>query len=222
MSGPKEKLSIRQVNTANLADTSRPAFSAMLNPAKYTRTSAVVYNDQPELEKSGPTEKKFVRNDADTLDLDELVFDGTGIVDTPAGTGDVDAQLNALRLVLNDAGSDPNVVNAVVDVAWGTLVFRGRVVSMAVNYTLFDASGTPLRARVKLSFVAYKQSGPVMGAARGPQTRQVRLMAGDTLPLLCFTAYNDPSLFQAVALFNDLTTFRQLSPGETLVLPKRG
>lgn len=222
MPGAKEKLTIRRVNTLNPQATGGAEFSAMLNPAKYTRTSAVFYTEAQDTAAGVARQNKLAKKALDKLDLDELVFDGTGIVDAPAGTGDVDAQVNLLRQVLNDPGGDPNVVNSVVDIVWGTLVFRGRVTSMAVNYTLFDASGTPLRARVKLSFVAFDQSGPMMGAPRGPQTRQLRVVAGDSLPLLCFTAYQDASLFQAVALYNGLTTCRQLLPGLQLTLPKLG
>jgi hypothetical protein len=222
MPGAKEKLTIRQVNTLNPQAQGGLEFSAMLNPAKYTRSSAVFYTEPHDSVKGVERQKKLAKKAVDKLDLDELVLDGTGIVDAPAGTGDVDTQVNLLRQVLNDPAGDANVVNAVVDVVWGTLVFRGRIASMSVNYTLFDASGTPLRARVKLSFVAYDQSGPMMGAPTGPQTRQIRLVAGHSLPLLCFTAYQDASLFQAVALYNGLTTCRQLVPGTRLTLPKLG
>lgn len=220
MSGAKKMLTISREKTAVPA---RPAFTAMLNPAKYTRTTAVSYTEPENAPKGKGGEPKVAGKPADKIDFDELVFDGTGIVDAPAGTGDVDTQVKALHAMLTEPGEDGNVVTSVVDIVWGTLIFRGRMTSMTVDYTLFDAAGIPLRARVKLSFVAYGQglSHPATGPSR-PLTRQLRAVEGDSLPLLCFTAYNDGTLAQAVALFNGLTTFRKLAPGLALTLPKPG
>ena len=223
MSGATQKLTIRQFNTQSGAVESSPVFTATLNPAKYSRTRNVEYTDEASGRADAVAEKKIDRISADTLELDELVLDGTGIVDAPATTRDVDGQIALLRRVLHDPVGDQKIRYAVVEVLWGTMSFRGRLTSMTVNYTLFSSSGTPLRARVKLAFAAYERSSAKLAAgAAAPQTRQIRLVGGDSLPLLCFKAYNDPALFQAVALFNALTTFRRLRPGATLTLPKIG
>ena len=221
MSGAKQKLTIRQWNTQTGKVESSPVFTAMLNPAKYTRSRSVHYTRDPALQDGAIPEKRIRDVSADTLELDELVLDGTGIVDAPATSRDVDGQIALLRRVLHDPVGDQKVRHAVVEILWGTMSFQGRLTSMTVNYTLFSPAGTPLRARVKLAFAAYEKSSAKLAAgAAAPQTRQIRLVGGDSLPLLCFKAYNDPSLFQAVALFNGLTSLRRLRPGELLTLPK--
>lgn len=223
MSGAKQRLTIRQFNTQSGRVEASPVFTAMLNPAKYSRSRNVAYTDEPALQDGVVPERRINDVSADTLELDELVLDGTGIVDAPAGTGDVDGQVALLRRVLHDPVGDQKVRHAVVEVLWGTMSFQGRLTSMTVSYTLFSSSGTPLRARVKLAFTAYERSSAKLAAgASAPQTRQIRLVGGDSLPLLCFQAYNDPALSQAVALFNGLTTIRRLNPGELLTLPKLG
>lgn len=223
MSGAKHKLTIRQWNTQFGRTEVDPVFTCMLNPAKYSRTRSAEYIQDKPLQDGTVPEKKFKCISADTLELDELVLDGTGIVDAPEATQslDVDGQLALLRKVLYQPDSDNKVKLSVVQVLWGSMLFQGRVESMAVNYTLFSSAGTPLRARVKLSFSAYEGStAKLASGTAGPSTRQIRLMGGDSLPLLCFNAYNDPSLHQAVALFNNLTTFRKLNPGEEIELSK--
>ena len=196
-----------------------PKFEAMLNPTKYSRTRKVTYTQDKGLPDGAASERRIRDSSADTLELDELILDGTGVVGTPAAL-DVDGQIALLRRVLHDPVGT-QVRHAVVEILWGTMSFQGRLTSMTANYTLFSASGTPLRARVKLSFTAYEKSSAALAAgAAAPQTRQLRLVDGDSLPLLCFKAYDDPSLVQAVALFNGLTTFRRLQPGDNLTLPK--
>lgn len=221
MSGAKQKLTIRQWNTQTGKLEPSPVFTAMLNPAKYTRSRSVQYTDDPAQADGTIPERRIKDISADTLELDELVLDGTGIVDAPATTRDVDGQIALLRRVLHDPVGDQKVRHAVVEILWGSMSFQGRLTSMKVDYTLFSAAGTPLRARVKLAFTAYEKSSAKLAAgAAAPQTRQIRLVGGDSLPLLCFKAYNDASLFQAVALFNQLTSIRRLRPGELLTLPK--
>jgi len=220
MSGAKKKLEIRRVNTSDDSVQELPAFSAMLNPAKYTRARSVRYTNDEDW-KGSTKELRIDRISAETLELDELVLDGTGIVDAPDSERDVDAQLALLRRMLHEP-IDPKVRHAVVEIRWGPLSFRGRLTAMKVDYTLFSAAGKPLRARVKLSFMAYEKSSKALAVAvaAAPQARQIRLVGGDSLPLMCFTAYNDSSLCTAVALFNGLTTIRRQLPGTLLTLPK--
>jgi hypothetical protein len=219
----KTKLTIRQWNTQTGQAVDSPVFQAMFNPAKYSRSRTVTYTDDTPPAAGMPQEKRIANLAADTLDLDELVLDGTGIVEAPGASLDVDGQIALLTQVLQAPSADQQVRYAVVEVRWGTMSFQGRLTSMTINYTLFSAAGVPLRARVKLAFTAYEKSSATLAAgAAGPQTRQIRLAGGDSLPLLCFNAYNDPSLYLAVALFNGLTTIRPLQPGVALTLPQRG
>lgn len=222
MSGAKQKLTIRQWNT-KAGSEGAVVFTAMLNPASYSRSRSLQYTDDQEPKDAPAKDRKLKNSPAEKLDLEELVIDGTGIVDAPAGTLDVDGQIDLLTRVLSEPGSDQMVRQAVVEIVWGSLSFIGRLTTMNVKYTLFSPSGTPLRARVKLAFVAYEPPPAAAGSpAAAAPARQVRVSGGDSLPLLCFKAYNDASLFQAVALLNGLTTLRGLPAGLLLTLPKMG
>jgi len=221
MSGTKQKLTIRQWNT-QAGDEGATVFTALLNPASYSRSRSLNYTDGEDKPEAGGKDRKLKNSPAEKLDLDELVIDGTGIVDAHAGTLDVDGQIDLLQRVLIEPGGDQKVRQAVVEIVWGTLSFIGRLTSMTVKYTLFSPAGKPLRVRVKLAFVAYEPPAAVLAAATTVPTRQVRVSGGDSLPLLCFKAYNDVSVFQAVALLNGLTSLRSLPAGLLLTMPKLG
>jgi hypothetical protein len=221
MSGVKEKLMIVRVDTASGNIDPISLFSVTLNPGGYTRSSVVKYNGQERPAGNLDGQPRLDEHEQDKLQLEDLVFDGTGVVDAPAGLGLVELQIAWLRKTLNDPAGDLNVLNAVVDIVWGALYFRGRIAAMTVKYTLFNAAGTPLRARVSLDFVAYGASASSAVQALRMLARQVRVLAGDTLPLLCAKAYNDPSLSPAVALFNGLTSIRRVLPGALVTLPER-
>lgn len=221
MFGAKQKLTIRQWNT-QAGDEGGTVFTAMLNPASYSRSRSLHYTEGEDKPEAGGKDRKLKNSPAEKLDLDELVIDGTGIVDAPGGNLDVDDQIDLLRRVLMEPGGDQKVRQAVVEIVWGTLSFRGRLTSMTVKYTLFSPAGKPLRARVKLAFVAYEPPAATLAPAATVPARQVRVSGGDSLPLLCFKAYNDVSLFQAVALLNGLSSLRSLPAGMLLTLPKLG
>lgn len=213
------KLTIRRWNTQAKRARDPGVFTATLNPAKYSRASAVQYVEVKN--RPGVPGRKFKSVDADTLELDELIIDGTGVV---TGSGDVEDEIALLKRIILDPAGDPKVRYAVVEVLWGKLVFRGRVTGMTVSYTLFDASGTPLRARVKLNFVAYIEDAVKLPGegAKAPAASKKAVVGSDTLSNLCFEKYDDASLSAFVAMANGLSTIRRLPPGISLTFPKRG
>jgi nucleoid-associated protein YgaU len=94
--------------------------------------------------------------------------------------------------------------------------------ALKVNYTLFKPSGEPLRAKMDLTFTAYKSTEEVFREAslESPDlTHLVEVKAGDTLPMLCYQIYKDSSYYLAVARLNQLNNFRQLQPGQLLRFP---
>ena len=103
-----------------------------------------------------------------------------------------------------------------------TLLFKGRLESLTLNYTLFRPNGMPLRARANASFVGFtdelllhskiKKNSPDL-------THVITVQAGDTLPLLCNRIYGRSDYYSQVAEVNGLTAFRDLRPGTQLVFP---
>lgn len=222
MSGKKALLQISGCKVppkgAISVDKSRPMFQALINPPGYDHNFSVKYTENKDFGKGG-NEAKFNTVDSETFLLKALVLDGTGAV--PGTKEPVSKQVKQLRdTVYTYVGT--NHEPPIVQVAWGSLLFYGRIQSLKFDYTLFAANGEPLRAKVTLAFVEYTSATEqVKQDAKGSPdlTHLVLVRAGDTLPLLCERIYRDPGYHLAVARINGLTLPRQLEPGMRLRFP---
>ena len=150
------------------------------------------------------------------------MLDGTGVVDAGRGTT-VSDQIALLRDIAYEYKGDEHEPGP-VELNWGDELkaFRARLSALDVTYTLFDPEGAPLRAKVKLDFVEALTPKEVAVEAdnQSPDmTHLVRVVAGDTLPLLCQRIYKDASRYLEVAAHNDLDGFRALAPDTILRFP---
>ena len=93
---------------------------------------------------------------------------------------------------------------------------------MTINFKLFRADGTPLRAVAKAKFRATVENELRVRQERkrSPDITHVRVVkAGDTLPMLAYEIYEDPSYYIQVAQANNLYNFRYLEPGTKIFFP---
>lgn len=196
-------------------------FKAMLNPSEFSHNRAISYSSQKTLGQVG-SDAKFSAVDPDTVGF-SLVLDGTGAVPKAPGARrqEVEDQVKALNdVVYKYVGSrhEPGHVRLL----WGTLILYGRLTSMSTNYTLFKPSGDPLRAKVTLNFKGFmsnKEAEVAAGRSSPDLSHLVEVREGDTLPLLCNRIYGDPAYYAAVARFNGLVDFNQLTAGSRLRFP---
>jgi nucleoid-associated protein YgaU len=200
------------------AKTRPNPIKVMINPNQYSQAMGVCYTKQ---QGAGGTGKKVVfnRDKGEALEL-ALVFDGTGSVpDAPSKSVDDQlADLKRLIYEINGAIHSPNYVQ----LAWGSLLFKGRLKTMGIDYTLFAPDGTALRAKVKAVFLGYHDNTDGRAAQKlssPDMTHVVTVLAGDTLPLLCHRIYGDSRYYLAVADHNGLDDFRTLEPGRALLFP---
>lgn len=220
LSGTKTKLKISpcDVNDGIATVNGDPPFVAMINPSGYQHSSSIKYAKNEALGPGG--EEKFSKVTPDKIVFKEMVLDGTGVVEG-SGTVTVKDQIARLRKVAY-AYQGEDHEPPVVEVSWGPLLFQARMESLAVDYTLFKPSGEPLRAKVTLTFIAFKSTEEVFreSSLESPDlTHLVEVKAGDTLPNLCYRIYKDASYYMAVARINQLSHFRQLQPGQLLRFP---
>lgn len=188
-----------------------------INPAAYSQAMKAMFSDDRSAgAKAKP--KTFNRPGDVTLQM-ELVLDGTGAV-PGASDKSVDQQVVDLRRIavqINPKTSSPHYLKLV----WGKLLFKGRLQTLNVNYTLFRPDGSPLRAKVAASFIGVheKPDGDLSSARPGKAAKLVTIEDGDTLPALCTRFYGDPRLYLMVARANGLDSIRSLSAGAVLLLP---
>ena len=168
---------------------------------------------------------QYVRGDGDKVNV-ELFFDITDLmVDGQVSDGSSvrDTYITPLeQLMLQDPDlhAPPRV-----QLLWGSTVILASCVctSMTVTYTLFDVTGSPVRATARMSFreveSASDQLGQ-MGLLSPDKTNAVTVREGDTLPAIAFREYGDASKWRAIATANDIDNPLALTPGASLVVPR--
>ena len=193
-------------------------YSCMLNPESIKWNKRIEYNKQQPPDSSSAAQK-YQRTPSDSLDFD-IVIDCTGIVDSKrVNLSDEIASLERIVFAYNGKIHRPNFVK----IQWGkNLMFKGVLVSMNTNYTLFRPDGSPIRAKLSLSFEQYISPGTINKTdnRQSPDvTHLVKVIEGQSLPMICYRAWNDPFKYIDVASYNKLNKFRQLKGHSNLILP---
>lgn len=112
----------------------------------------------------------------------------------------------------------------VVEFQWGEVwTFKAVVTSITANYTLFDVSGTPVRAtcNVQLKQVedpdSYPFQNPTSGGVAGHRTHVVQ--QGERLDVIAAHEYDDATQWRHIAEANNLDDPSRLRAGMLLRLP---
>lgn len=194
-------------------------FKAMINPSTITHTLSTSYESGGVTDGDPDVSKKYVTIEAEKLAFD-LHFDGTGVTDDGKGQ-DVGTQITNFYNLCYQYNGDIHKPNF-LGLMWGKSLFKGRLISCETEYKMFKANGSPLRAKLSVTFEQYidpetlkkilKKSSPDM-----THLREVR--QGDTLPLMCQRIYGDSGYYLQVAEKNNLDAFRTLKPGTKLYFP---
>jgi hypothetical protein len=203
---------------------SDPAYSTeadtctvQINPSSYTHNHEVSYTDGVAIGAPGgvlgfqgikPQNVAF-----------EIYFDATGTVDGSITA--VDDQITTFKEICFDYQAELHEPNYLI-ISWGTLVFKCKLKSLDLTYSLFKQDGTPLRAKAAVKFEQALEADAIFQDAdpKSPDlTHELVVQAGDTLPLLCYRIYGESSYYMEVALFNKISNFRDLVPGTVIRLP---
>lgn len=107
---------------------------------------------------------------------------------------------------------------------WGkTVLFRGVLTQLHQDFTFFMPDGTPVRATLGCTFMAYRTFSTAvkdveLHSADVAKRRIVR--RGDTLSGISMQEYNDPARWREIATENNIDDPRDLVPGQIIVIPK--
>lgn len=151
----------------------------------------------------------------------EVPIDCTGAIEGTKQSDTVKKKVKALEDLVYNYNSSKHQANF-VELAWGTLIFKGRLQDMSTTYTLFAADGQPLRAKVKLSFIQFvsrKEADKLANRQSPDVSHRIVIKAGDSIAALCQKIYGDSTLVDEVAAFNGLSGFRKVTPGTELLFP---
>ncbi len=196
-------------------------FTSLLNPEKYVFSYKVEYTEA-QGQGTSATQPKFVRTPPEDLELDFL-FDRTGIIqgqEDATGDGIID-DLEKFKKIVFDYSGDEHKPNYLM-IGWGTLLFKGTLTEMSIEFKLFGSDGTPLRALAKAKFKGSVEENLRVAKENNnsPDLTHIRqVKAGDTLPLMTFRIYGDSKYYLEVAKANNLSNFRKLEVGQTILFP---
>jgi len=222
--GTLEKLSILGFSDEKLTQNVGE-YVVQINPEKYSQQYSIQMNSKPTLNTGGVTNKFVVQKPQD-LSL-EFYIDATGVVDatiSSSKTTIVQDEIEKLKKVVyayNGSTHSPNYLR----VLWGKLSFDCRLDSLDIEYMLFTPAGVPLRARLNAKFAQYLSPEKMQLKAKKSSpdlTHSRTIVAGDTLPLLCFQIYQDSKYYVEIARVNGLDDFRNLTPGQKIYFPPLG
>jgi len=199
-------------------------YVAQVNPEKVGFKYQIELEEQQGQGTSG-SQPRFGRTKPEELTF-QFLFDATGAVPMPDGSNAVDPEgvqgrIDAFkRVVLQYNGEEHKPNN--LKLIWGKLLFKCVLNELNLEYTLFRADGTPLRASATAKFVGYIEDALRLAEERrqSPDVTHLRLVHdGDALQQHVVAIYGDPGLYLEVARANRLVNFRRLTTGQTLFFP---
>lgn len=209
--------------------------TVLFNPNEYAIERAVNYAEYPVLGLDSPI-LQFINGTAETLRMN-LFFDtftaglGTGSLTdsvTFAATSllpeigkldvrDYTKKIYKLMEVAGDRHAPP-----LVKFEWGSLSFKGYVVSVSQQFLKFNFLGTPVRARLDVTFKAYKtiKEQKTQSPLNSPDRTKFKVISeGDTLTAIAEKEYGDNEMWREIARANHIENPRLLKTGETIKIP---
>jgi hypothetical protein len=182
----------------------------MFNPEEYAVEAGNSFAEigVPGLERSP---LQYVRGNSRTLRM-ELFFD------TYEARRDVRRDTSRITGLL---AQDPATqAPPVLLVTWGSLQFRCVLESAGQRFVMFQSDGTPVRARVDVSFKEFASVEVEVqrGLFLGPPTVRT-LVAGDSLSRLAHEYLGDAGAWREIAAVNGIGDPFDLVPGTSVVIP---
>jgi len=223
--GKLQKLMIRSYSDPTfdsevfLSSDGKP-YEVAINPEKYSLN----FKSEYAIENASGSSKggvKYHRSLPENLSL-EFLFDRTGVFkDSPVLENGVIDDIKDFKKITYEFNGDIHSPNY-LKVLWGDLIFPGVVTEFNIEYKLFNPSGKPIRAIVKVTFknfIAEAQRAAREKKSSPDLTHERIVKEGDSLPLMTHRIYGDPKYYLEVARVNGLTNFRKLTPGQKIFFP---
>lgn len=191
----------------------KETIQVLFNPNQYTINSGTDYKWHKITGLSSPV-GQYVSGDEKTLTMD-LFFD-TSIEQT-----DVREYTNKITEIM-DIESDLHVP-PLCTFAWGKFTFTGVLQKVTQNFTMFLASGTPVRATLnvtiveKVSIVEQDKKRSLQSADR---TKRKVLNQNEQLWMIADKEYEDPRKWREIAKANNIDNPRILKTGTTITIPR--
>jgi hypothetical protein len=215
-----EKLYIVSYSDPEYNNIVGPPFFALMNPETYSYKYKIEFCETQAPGTSGVA-LKFNKMPPQEFNFDFL-FDSTGVISsvlTPSAP--VADQLDDFRHKILQYQGDIHRPYY-LKIHWGTLLFKGVLTSMDIEFKLFKPDGSPVRAIAKCAFKGTVEENlrVAMENAMSPDiTHERKVTTNDRLPLMTKKIYNDKKYYIDVAAFNRLDGFRNVPTGIKILFP---
>lgn len=230
MLGKLDKMKLQAYADEAFSDKKGDAFTVLVNPESYTIKYRV---DHTESQGQGTSHPQLHFNKILAQDIHfDFIFDSTGVVADAsilniglinpfAETANVIDQIEQFKQLMLYYQSETHRPNFVA-LQWGTLLFKGQMTSMDIDYKLFKPDGTPIRAMARVDFRGFIEEDlrVAMENSLSPDITHQRIFnANDRFDLLVNTIYKSPDYYIDVAKANGLSGFRKIAKGTRLFFP---
>ena len=200
----------------------------MFNPKEYTFTKSNTWTEQAQKGMNAPA-LEFGGGAAGTLSL-ELLFDTYEAHPWFKNRAGEDVRKYTKDLwglmAVNEKKKDPKTGRGEpprCKFQWGSLwSFEAVITQISQTFTLFMPNGTPVRAKLSISFKQVKDEGqyPRQNPSSGgnPGEHMYTICEGDTLPRIAYEIYGDSTVWRHLADTNNIVDPRRLRAGRQLII----
>jgi hypothetical protein len=203
------------------------ALECWLNPTQYSIAKANDWTTRPVVGASLP-QAQFGGGHARELAL-ELLFDAAPDGDVTSATDQL-FRMMEVDTSLSAGGQLNQARPPTITLSWGSFTsFKAVCRHLHVQFELFSADGTPIRALAALTLVQVEKDarsgGGTPARAQNPTTRaESRVRAhtvrdGDSLPLLAFQYLGDATRWREIAVASGVDDPMHLERGRRLEIP---
>ena len=196
--------------------------ACMFNPFEYTLAKSNSFKEPDATKGASAPKAEFSKGGAQTLQI-SLLFDTYEI------GGDVQNITNILwqmMTVKEKPNKKPDEKDSppMVAFTWASFYFVAYITNMTQKFILFTHEGTPVRAKVDVTFTQYIDEADVLPGQNptsggGPINRLWRVVGGERIDLIAAQVYGDATKWRLIAEHNQLVDPLALRPGQVLAIP---
>lgn len=213
---PDERPTPEKAKIVNLGNPSK-SVTCHFNPKQLELKRTVVWNTSTTIGRDAP-ELSYAGGDAEDLTL-EFLFDTT---DTGQDVRNVYKALLEMAMV-DQSKKDAKTKKGEPPLCrfeWGRfLSFSAVITRVAQTFTMFKPDGTPVRARVNVTFKQVAQQPGAQNPTTRTEAKKIWVVhEGQTLNWIAYQEYGDAACWRHIADTNGLDDPKTLQPGQILKL----
>jgi hypothetical protein len=196
----------------------------MFNPTDYTVSQDINYAKAPVPGLSQPL-LQFVNGNVPTLEM-ELFLDTNETVRINGKTiASAGSDVRKLTQMITDLMTIDSTTHAppVIVFAWASLSFTCVLARCAQKFVMFLGDGTPVRARLQVSFQGYNNGlteSKEIKRQTADYSKSYTVVQGDTLSRIAGLVYGNPALWRPIGWNNGLDDSIDLTIGKQLLVPQ--